>query len=69
MDMNTLRLMLMYMYTNTLKDHDGTNVRSLYIAANKYELPSLKERCASYMLKRRTKKRNPDLSSIRTARS
>ncbi|GIX85973.1 TD and POZ domain-containing protein 1 [Caerostris extrusa] len=42
MDMKTLRLMLMYMYTNTLQDLDETNVQKLYIAADRYELISLK---------------------------
>ncbi|GIX85981.1 speckle-type POZ protein [Caerostris extrusa] len=50
MDMKTLRLVLMYMYTNTLQDLDGTNVQKLYMAADKYELSSLKEQCSSYML-------------------
>ncbi|GIX85978.1 TD and POZ domain-containing protein 2 [Caerostris extrusa] len=51
MDMKTLRLMLMYMYTNTLKRSRWDKCPKLFMAADKYELPSLKGQCSSYILK------------------
>ncbi|GIX75904.1 TD and POZ domain-containing protein 5 [Caerostris extrusa] len=51
MDSMTLRLMLTYMYTDSLESLNMENVQNLYIAADRYELSSLKALCSSYMLK------------------
>ncbi|GIX75908.1 speckle-type POZ protein-like B [Caerostris extrusa] len=45
MDSMTLRLMLTYMYTDSLESLTMGNVQNLYIAADRYELSSLKS-CA-----------------------
>ncbi|GFS80042.1 TD and POZ domain-containing protein 1 [Nephila pilipes] len=46
----TVRRMLLFMYTNTLKDLQWESASKLYIAAVKYEMVSLKSKCSGFLL-------------------
>ncbi|XP_055950839.1 speckle-type POZ protein-like [Argiope bruennichi] len=50
LDVDTLRKLLLYMYTDTIFDDHWENIKKLYFAADKYEIPSLKKKCV-YILK------------------
>ncbi|XP_055950968.1 speckle-type POZ protein-like [Argiope bruennichi] len=49
LDVDTLRKLLLYMYTDTIFDDHWENIKKLYFAANKYEIPSLKKKCVSIL--------------------
>ncbi|XP_055953846.1 uncharacterized protein LOC129989372 [Argiope bruennichi] len=48
-DADTMRRMLSFMYSDTLDDLDYESTKSLYFAADKYCIISLKRRCASLL--------------------
>ncbi|KAF8771437.1 Speckle-type POZ protein B like protein [Argiope bruennichi] len=48
-DADTLRLMLSYIYTNTVPSHGWERSAQLLIAANKYELVDLEEKCTEFL--------------------
>ncbi|GBO08625.1 Speckle-type POZ protein [Araneus ventricosus] len=49
LDLETVRRLLLYMYTDTIRDYQWENVKKLYFAADKYEILSLKRRCVSFL--------------------
>ncbi|KAF8774692.1 Protein roadkill like protein [Argiope bruennichi] len=49
LDVDTLRKLLLYMYTDTIFDDHWENIKKLYFAANKFEIPSLKKKCVSIL--------------------
>ncbi|GFS75541.1 TD and POZ domain-containing protein 3 [Nephila pilipes] len=49
LDADTVRLMLQYMYTDTMEDLRWENVLKLYRAADKYDITVLKNKCSSYL--------------------
>ncbi|GFY50852.1 speckle-type POZ protein-like B [Trichonephila inaurata madagascariensis] len=54
---DTVRRMLLYLYTDTLKDLQWENALKLYAAADKYQIVTLKVKCC-YFLKRNLCSRN-----------
>lgn len=49
-DESTLRRMIRFMYTDALpKDLDWNEISKLYVAADKYKLKSLRDRCAAFL--------------------
>ncbi|GFS71357.1 speckle-type POZ protein-like B [Nephila pilipes] len=46
---DTMRRMLLYMYTDTLKDLNWESAIKLYSAADKYEILSLKDKCSHFL--------------------
>ncbi|GBM68904.1 hypothetical protein AVEN_117472-1 [Araneus ventricosus] len=49
LDANTVRKMILFLYTDTLDDLDWESAKNLYSAANKYEITSLKHLCSSFL--------------------
>ncbi|GFQ89226.1 TD and POZ domain-containing protein 3 [Trichonephila clavata] len=49
LDNNTIRRMLLYMYTDRLEDLQWESALQLYEAAGKYEILSLREKCSAFM--------------------
>ncbi|GFS33014.1 speckle-type POZ protein-like B [Nephila pilipes] len=48
-DSDTLRRMILYMYTDVLEETHWEDVSKLYIAADKYEIPALRSQCSSIL--------------------
>ncbi|XP_055951484.1 TD and POZ domain-containing protein 5-like [Argiope bruennichi] len=46
---DTVRKLLMFMYTDTVEDMDWETAKELYFAADKYEIVSLKNKCSSFL--------------------
>ncbi|GIY78586.1 hypothetical protein CEXT_356221 [Caerostris extrusa] len=46
LDADTVKRMLLYVYTDTLDHPDGDSVEKLYFAADKYEILCLKNKCS-----------------------
>ncbi|CAL1293164.1 unnamed protein product [Larinioides sclopetarius] len=46
---DTVHRMLLYMYTDSLKDLQFESASKLYVAADKYQIPSLKSRCSFFL--------------------
>ncbi|GBM07238.1 hypothetical protein AVEN_25493-1 [Araneus ventricosus] len=49
LDNDTLCQMLVFLYTDTIENLELGNVMKLYIAAAKYGIPSLKDRCSCFL--------------------
>ncbi|GBN89299.1 TD and POZ domain-containing protein 1 [Araneus ventricosus] len=49
LDSDTVRQMLSFMYSDTLDDPNYESAKSLYFAADKYNIVSLKLRCSSFL--------------------
>ncbi|GFQ94979.1 TD and POZ domain-containing protein 3 [Trichonephila clavata] len=50
LDDDTVRQMLLYLYTDAINNFQRKNVERLYFAADKYEILCLKEKCASVLI-------------------
>ncbi|GFY51904.1 hypothetical protein TNIN_51351 [Trichonephila inaurata madagascariensis] len=50
LDDDTVKRMLLYMYTGTLPDLQWDSACNLYTAADKYEILSLKSDCTSFLM-------------------
>ncbi|GBN45691.1 Speckle-type POZ protein-like B [Araneus ventricosus] len=50
-DVDTLRELLLYMYTDTIKGYQWENMKKLYFASDKYEVLSLKKKCVCFLKK------------------
>ncbi|GBN24321.1 TD and POZ domain-containing protein 1 [Araneus ventricosus] len=48
-DVETVRRLVLYMYTDSIHDYQWQNVKKLYYAADKYEVASLKKKCVSFL--------------------
>ncbi|GBM88111.1 Speckle-type POZ protein [Araneus ventricosus] len=46
---DTIHRMLLYMYTDSLEDLQFESASNLYVSADKYQIPSLKCRCCSFL--------------------
>ncbi|GFQ83385.1 tdpoz3 [Trichonephila clavata] len=46
---DTVRRMLLYVYTDALEDLQGESALKLYAAADKYEIVTLKSKCGSFL--------------------
>ncbi|GFU17356.1 TD and POZ domain-containing protein 3 [Nephila pilipes] len=46
---DTVRRMLLYVYTNTLEGLEWESALNLYVAADKYEMAALKSKCSSFL--------------------
>ncbi|GBN96484.1 Speckle-type POZ protein [Araneus ventricosus] len=49
LDADTVRRMLLYLYSDTLEDLDWEKAKSLYFAADKYNIAGLKHRCSGFL--------------------
>ncbi|GBM23461.1 Protein roadkill [Araneus ventricosus] len=49
LDSDTVRRLLLYMYTDAIHDYQWENIMNLYFAADKYEVLSLKQKCSSFL--------------------
>ncbi|GBM81403.1 hypothetical protein AVEN_241794-1 [Araneus ventricosus] len=49
LDADTVRRMLLFMYTDTLDDLQYESAKNLYFAAVKYNIVSLKHRCSNFL--------------------
>ncbi|KAF8771038.1 Speckle-type POZ protein like [Argiope bruennichi] len=49
LDANTVRRMLMFLYSDRLEDLDWESAKNLYYAADKYSILALKCRCSSFL--------------------
>ncbi|GBN50498.1 TD and POZ domain-containing protein 3 [Araneus ventricosus] len=49
LDADTVRRMLLFMYSDTVDDLDYNSAKSLYFAADKYNIISLRCRCSSFL--------------------
>ncbi|GBM23458.1 TD and POZ domain-containing protein 1 [Araneus ventricosus] len=49
LDSDTVRRLLLYMYTDAIHDYQWENIMNLYFAADKYEVLSLKHKCSSFL--------------------
>ncbi|XP_055952832.1 speckle-type POZ protein B-like [Argiope bruennichi] len=49
LDADTVRRLLLYMYTDTIHECQWENIMHLYFAADKYEVLSLKEKCSTFL--------------------
>ncbi|GBN99999.1 Protein roadkill, partial [Araneus ventricosus] len=49
LDVETLRRLLLYMYTGTINNYQESNIKNLYFAADIYQVPSLKQKCSSFL--------------------
>ncbi|CAL1293286.1 unnamed protein product [Larinioides sclopetarius] len=49
LDDDTVRRMLHFLYTDTIEDLQWEGAKDLYFAADKYEIFSLKQKCASFL--------------------
>ncbi|KAF8771528.1 Speckle-type POZ protein B like protein [Argiope bruennichi] len=49
LDSDSVRRMLLFMYTDNLEDMEWENAKSLYFAADKYEILSLKQKCSNFL--------------------
>ncbi|GIY19768.1 speckle-type POZ protein-like A [Caerostris extrusa] len=49
-DAETVRRMLLYMYTDACEDLQWESASKLYAAADKYQILSLKEECSSFLM-------------------
>ncbi|GBM88427.1 Speckle-type POZ protein [Araneus ventricosus] len=47
-DVETVRKLLLYMYTDSIYDDQWENVKKLYFAADKYEVLGLRRKCSSF---------------------
>ncbi|GFY75413.1 TD and POZ domain-containing protein 4 [Trichonephila inaurata madagascariensis] len=50
LEADTVRRMLLYMYTKALKDLHWESAMKLYAAADKYEIVALKTKCSSFLI-------------------
>ncbi|GIX69149.1 speckle-type POZ protein [Caerostris extrusa] len=48
-DADTVRRLLLYMYTDACEDLQWKSASQLYAAANKYQILSLKDECSSFL--------------------
>ncbi|GFY61339.1 speckle-type POZ protein A, partial [Trichonephila inaurata madagascariensis] len=49
-DANTIHRMLLYLYTDTLEDLKWEIAHALYVAADKYQILSLKSKCSAFLI-------------------
>ncbi|GFY08736.1 speckle-type POZ protein [Trichonephila clavipes] len=49
-DANTMHRMLLYLYTDTLEDLKWETAHALYVAADKYQILSLKSKCSVFLM-------------------
>ncbi|GIZ03969.1 TD and POZ domain-containing protein 3 [Caerostris extrusa] len=49
LEADTVRRLLVYVYSDSLEYLDWENARNLYVAADKYDINSLKYKCALYL--------------------
>ncbi|CAL1262234.1 unnamed protein product [Larinioides sclopetarius] len=49
LDADTVRRMVLYLYSDTLEDLDWKKAQSLYFAADKYNIENLKRLCSSFL--------------------
>ncbi|GBM80967.1 TD and POZ domain-containing protein 1 [Araneus ventricosus] len=49
LDADTVRQMLLFMYKDTLDNLDYESAKSLYFAADKYNIVSLKQKCSNFL--------------------